>query len=102
MLCILTVRRLKPGSYDDFRTAWQPDNWPAPIGEAVIMRNVEYPDEVVSYAYFDGTIEDLDALRDDPEFLRGEEARLHRISEYEAEVLTNADLRGGGEGAAAG
>ena len=25
MLCALSVRRLKPGSYDDFRAAWEPD-----------------------------------------------------------------------------
>ena len=27
MLCVLTHRRLQPGSYDAFRAAWRPDDW---------------------------------------------------------------------------
>ena len=28
MMCLVTVRRLKPDSYDEFRAAWTPDPWP--------------------------------------------------------------------------
>jgi hypothetical protein len=27
MHAFLTVRRLKPGSYDDWRKAWEPEEW---------------------------------------------------------------------------
>ena len=27
MLCVLTHRRLKPGTYEQFRAAWQPNEW---------------------------------------------------------------------------
>ena len=27
MLCVLTHRRLRPGAYEEFRSAWQPNEW---------------------------------------------------------------------------
>jgi hypothetical protein len=45
---LLTVRKLKPGSYDDWRRAWEPDEWPEGV-HAYILRNVNDPDEVVAF-----------------------------------------------------
>jgi len=28
MICFLSARRLKPGAYDDFCQAWEPEHWP--------------------------------------------------------------------------
>jgi hypothetical protein len=58
MLCALTVRRLKPGAFDDFKSAWETDLPPGWKG-SYTARNVEDENEVVSFGLFDGTLEDL-------------------------------------------
>lgn len=63
MLCALTVRRLKSGSFDEFRKAFM-DGDPAgdpPEGwvRFDMLRNVEDPDEVICFGFFDGTVEEL-------------------------------------------
>ena len=40
---VLTGRKLKPGSYDDWRTAWQPEEMPPGV-KAYILRKVSDPD----------------------------------------------------------
>jgi hypothetical protein len=65
MLLFITHRRLKPGSYDDFRTAWQPEVLPEGVNEtAYHARNPKDPDEVISFGLFDGSMEDLPAMRE--------------------------------------
>jgi hypothetical protein len=63
MLVALTVRKLKPGSYDAFRAAWEGDGTPPPEGwvRAYHVRNVNDPDEVISFGFFDGSLEELRA-----------------------------------------
>ena len=64
MLCALTVRQLEPGTFERFRDAFTqdfdegspPDGWV----RFDMLRNVENPDEVICFGFFDG---DLDALR---------------------------------------
>lgn len=90
MLCALTVRRLKPGTYDDFRTAWQPDPWPPFLSAARLARNQDDPDEVAAFGFLDLSLDELDALRDDPEFLMNEARRMERIATYEERVVLNA------------
>lgn len=90
MLCALTVRRLKPGSYDDFRSAWQPEPWPPFLTRAYLARNQDDPDEVAAFGFLDLTADELDALRDDPEFLMTEARRVERIAAYEERVVLNA------------
>lgn len=59
MLCTLTARRLKPGAYDAFRSAWDvggvPDGWT----HVYHCRDVEDPDVVISFGLFDGTVDEL-------------------------------------------
>ena len=90
MMCALTVRRLKPGSYDEFRRAWEPDPYPEALTRAYHLRNQEHPDEVVSFGFLDVTAEELDRLRDDPAFLEAEGRRMARMAPFEAEVLVNS------------
>lgn len=59
MLCALTVRRLKPGALDDFREAWEMDSAPPGWTHSYTVRNLEDADEVVSFGFFDGSLDDL-------------------------------------------
>jgi heme-degrading monooxygenase HmoA len=62
MLCALTVRTLKPGTFDEFREAFMREEaWNQPEGwvRSNMLRNVEKPDEVICFRFFDGTVEEL-------------------------------------------
>lgn len=61
MYVALTVRKLKPGAYDAFRAAWQPDEFPPGLVRATHARNVNDPDEVVSFGLVDGSQGDMQA-----------------------------------------
>jgi hypothetical protein len=87
MMCAVAVRRIKPGSYQAFRKAWQHDPWLPRYQKALVMRNEDSDDQVLTIAFFDGTREEYEAARDDPETMRAEERRLHRIAEVEERVL---------------
>ena len=62
MLCAHTVRRLKPGSYDEFKEKFGPDPGNRPEGWVAftMLRSLANPDEVVTFGYFDGTLEELE------------------------------------------
>lgn len=79
MHALLTVRRLKPGTYADWRRAWQPDEWPAGARRAYILRNVDDRDEVIAFGFFEGG---LDALRGDPRQREQQRARFERMAPY--------------------
>ena len=77
MLCALTVRRLKPETFEDFKAAlrggpiWPdreaestpPDSPDAPEGwrRFYALRNVENEDEVITFGFFDGSLAELRA-----------------------------------------
>ena len=63
MLCALSVRRLKPGNYDDFRAAWEPDEFPSALQRAYHVRSVSDPDLVVSFGLLDGDASDVESFR---------------------------------------
>ena len=87
MLCLLTVRHLKPGAHEQFRESWKPEKWHGRLVRAYHVRNQDDPDEVLTVAFFDGTAEEIDAMRDEPEWMAGEERRLQRIAPLEESVL---------------
>jgi hypothetical protein len=61
MLCAHTVRRLKPGGFDEFREKFgPPDDAPAGWVRFHMLRNLANPDEVVTFGFFDGTLEELE------------------------------------------
>ena len=80
MLCVLTHRRLKPGSYDAFREAWQPDEWWPAFTHGYHLRSLDDADEVVSFAFYDATAEEFEAIRDEPGWLAAEDRRLQRLA----------------------
>jgi hypothetical protein len=87
MLCMLTVRHLKPGSEEAFREAWTPERWHRRMVRAYHLRSEDDPERVVTLGFFEGSREDLDAMRDDPAWMAGEERRLRRIAPLERSVL---------------
>jgi hypothetical protein len=91
MYCLLTVRQIKPGTYDQFRAAWEPSSYPAPFVKAYLLRNMEDPDEISSFGFFDvDTAEEVEEMRDNPEFMQIEMDRMSRISEFEMAVKVNS------------
>ena len=64
MFCALTVRKLKPGAMEDFKQAFIPgDDMEAPPGwkRFYAIRNVADENEVITFGFFDGTLEELRA-----------------------------------------
>ena len=75
---VMTARTLKPGSYDDWRAAWEPAEWPKGV-TAYILRKAGNRDEVIAFGFFDGTREELEAMRPDPDT---EEARSAAMAPF--------------------
>jgi heme-degrading monooxygenase HmoA len=62
MLCALTVRKLKPGAMEEFKRAFVPaDDADVPAGwkRFYAIRNVADENEVITFGFFDGTLEEL-------------------------------------------
>ena len=59
----LTVRKLKPGSYEEWRAAWEGDaeKWPQGV-HAYVLRNLNDPDEIIAFGLTDRS---MDELRDE-------------------------------------
>jgi hypothetical protein len=89
MLVFFSGRRLKPGSYDQFRRAWMPGDEELPEGTVAIYhaRNLKDPDEVISFGIFDGGPE---AIGD----LRGDEAAELKRQDAMAAFVKNGPLEG--------
>jgi hypothetical protein len=65
MICALTVRKLKSGTFEEFRQAFMQgeDNSEMPSDSQFFMvRNTENPEEVICFGLFNGTMEELRAL----------------------------------------
>jgi quinol monooxygenase YgiN len=58
MICALTVRRVKPGAFDQFRDAFmsgvEREGPPPGLLRFNMVRNVDDPDEVICFGLFDG------------------------------------------------
>jgi hypothetical protein len=87
MMCAVTIRSLRPGSFEQFREDWEPRPWPPELTRVVISRNDQDANQVLTASFIDVSIEQLDALRDDPALLGAEESRLARIAEYEEALI---------------
>jgi hypothetical protein len=83
VILILSVRRIKEGTFDDFRRAWEPDPWYPGLSRILISRGDEDPDEVTTIGFFDLDLEEFEKLRDDPSFMSQEERRLRAMAQYE-------------------
>jgi len=87
MLCAHTVRRLKPGTFDQFRDAFMPSADEAPAGwvRFHMLRGLADPDDVVTFGFFDGTLEELQGSQDASDF----EQRRAAIEPFVEEVVIN-------------
>jgi len=87
MLCAHTVRRLKPGTYDDFKAAFtpKPDEFPAGWVRFHALRGLEDENQVVTFGFFDGTLEELERGQAESDF----EERRAAIEPYVEEVIVN-------------
>ena len=80
MYAALTVRKLKPGSYEAWRRAWEPDEWPAQFKEAYILRSTSDPNEIIAFGFAEGSEDELRQVRDrigDQEAKRQERMAQH-------------------------
>ena len=70
MLCAHTVRRLKPGTFDQFSEAFMPSEDEAPAGwvRFHMLRGLADDNEVVTFGFFDGTLDELERSQDDADF----------------------------------
>ena len=86
MICALTVRTLKPGTFDDFREKFMEsaDNIPEGWVRFNMIRNAEDPDEVICFGFFDGTVEELRESGND-----GYEDQLESVAAYVESVGTD-------------
>jgi hypothetical protein len=69
MLVALTERTLKPGAYEDFIEAWDfegdpPEGWT----RAYTVRAIDDPNKVISFGFFDGTLEELRQSQQDHDY----------------------------------
>jgi hypothetical protein len=74
----LTARKLKPGTYDEWREAWGSVDGPSGA-TAWICRNVNDPDEIIAFGMIEATAEELKALRPTGD---AEEARLAAMAPH--------------------
>ena len=85
MLCLLTIRHLKPGAHERFAEAWTPERWHGRLVRAYHVRNQDDPDEVITFGFFDGTLEQLESSQRDA----GYEDRRASIEPLVDEVIAN-------------
>lgn len=83
MICTLTARRLKPGGYDAFRSAWDPGGVPDGWTRIYHVRDVEDRDVVISFGLFDGTLEELREAQE----RMGRQSQVDRIGPHVEQVL---------------
>jgi hypothetical protein len=74
----LTVRKLKPGTYDDWREAWGSADGPSGA-RAWIARRVGDENEILAFGMIDASVEDLEKYRSSSE---DEQARLGKMEPY--------------------
>jgi hypothetical protein len=67
MIVMFTARRLKPGAWEQFRHAWEPQDDGVPPGflRAYHARNIRDEDEVISFGLFDMTLDDYHLWREE-------------------------------------
>ena len=86
MLCAHTVRRIKPGTFDEFIAAFPVEGGP-PAGwiRFHALRGLADENEVVTFGFFDGTLEELERSQDEADF----EQRRAAIDPYVDAVIAN-------------
>jgi hypothetical protein len=78
MYCALTVRKLKPGTYDEWRKAWGSDEDIPEGAEAYIVRNLKDPNEIVAFGLIEGDMDEIKETFDEDQ----ERARQDAMAPY--------------------
>jgi hypothetical protein len=88
MFVALSVRRIKHGTYEDFRRAWEPEEHPDFTGRIYHARKIGDDDEIVSMGIFSETEDEARAILDrlPPE---QEEERQARMDEFVEELIAD-------------
>ena len=102
--CALTVRQLKPGSYDQWRQAWwsdaEADDMPEG-GEIYIVRNLQNPDEIIAFGLFEGSLEKMREMMDPEEEKKRHDAMAPHVESVGAdgmyEVIEHIGAKTGAE-----
>ena len=86
MLCAHTVRRIKSGAFDEFIAAFPVAEGP-PAGwvQFHALRSLDDENQVVTFGFFDGTLEELERSQDDGDYRTFRE----RIDPLVEEVVVN-------------
>lgn len=87
MLCAHTIRRLKPGKYEEFVETFTPGGDRPPEGwvRFHMLRSLADENEVITFGFFDGTMEDLERSQDQ----HGYAELRDRVAPLVDEVLHN-------------
>jgi hypothetical protein len=88
MLCALTVRRLKPGTFDQFAEAFRPSDTDSPPAGWVrfdMLRDLADENRVVTFGFFDGTADELERSQVD----HGYDERRAAADAYVEDVVVN-------------
>ena len=87
MLCAHTVRRLKPGTFDQFAETFMPREDEAPAGwvRFHMLRGLADENDVVTFGFFDGTLEELESGQRDADY----ESRRDAIDPFVDAVIAN-------------
>jgi hypothetical protein len=64
VIAALTVRKLKPGTYDDWRKAWWSDDVTPEDADIYILRNFNDPNEIIAFGLVEGNREEIEASFD--------------------------------------
>jgi hypothetical protein len=86
---LLTARKLKPGTYDDWRKAWDPEGsevQPPEGAKAYICRNVNDENDIVAFGMVEASADQLDAMRPSAE---ADEARRAGMAPYIDSISTD-------------
>jgi hypothetical protein len=89
VICALTVRQLRPGTFDEFHDAFMagteemPDDWV----RFNMVRNVDDPDEVICFGFFEGTAEELRAQAEEMGYAEQQEAIAPYVESVGADGL---------------
>ena len=70
MLCAHTVRRLKPGTFEEFAGKFGPEAADGPAGwvRFHMLRSLADENEVVTFGFFDGTLEELERSQQEADY----------------------------------
>src|SRR3954454_19746911 len=81
MIVMFTARRLKPGAWEQFPRAWEPEgDKPPGFQRAYHARNIRDEDEVISFGLFDMSVDDYRRWRGDAD--AEENQRVDNLSAF--------------------